>query len=45
MWETTVKERFDQDCFEDDKVKWYDASATSAGLRDALVTLNQGLQP
>ena len=37
MWELTVKECFDQDCFADDKIKWYDASVTDADLHEALI--------
>ena len=37
MWELTIKECFDQDCFADDKLKWYDALSTKVELRDALI--------
>ena len=32
-----MKQFFDQDCFEDDKVKWHDASADNIDLCEALI--------
>ena len=32
-----MKQCFDQDCFKDDKDKWYDASTNNTELREALI--------
>ena len=36
-WDLTVKQCFDQDCFDNDKLKWFDGLADKPDLREALI--------